>query len=148
MQSPAPSVGAETPIAVALARLQAESIPALAVLDGAGRTLGLFSWRGTFCHMLPRVAQLEDKEAPVQELDFWETGLEDARQRLAELARQPVSAVMQQDFVALQEDSPVMEALLKLCRGQPALPVLDAGGRLAGMIYPASLLAHLHPPRP
>lgn len=62
------------------------------------------------------------------------------------LDRVKVGHVARRDAPVLDEDMPLLEAALLLRRHGKPLPVVDAGGRLKGMLSRRALLAHVVKP--
>jgi len=59
------------------------------------------------------------------------------------LASMPVSKALRPDVEVLRQTTPLLEAALLLSRHDFPLPVLDAAGRLQGMLSRRAFLAHL-----
>lgn len=62
---------------------------------------------------------------------------------MRELAARSVGELMRHDLPVLRDDCPLLEAALLLSRQAAPLPVLDANGRLLGMLSRRALLRHL-----
>jgi CBS domain-containing protein len=62
---------------------------------------------------------------------------------MKELEARSVGELMRRDLPVLHGDCPLLEAVLLLSRQAAPLPVLDADGRLLGMLSRRALLRHL-----
>lgn len=62
---------------------------------------------------------------------------------MKELAARSVGELMRRDLPVLRDDCPLLEAALLLSRQAAPLPVLDAHGRLLGMLSRRALLRHM-----
>lgn len=62
---------------------------------------------------------------------------------LKELEARTVRELARRDLPVLRDDCPLLEAALLLSRQAAPLPVLDANGRLLGMLSRRALLRHL-----
>jgi CBS domain-containing protein len=79
----------------------------------------------------------------LHDLRFVGDGIPLIAAHIKELAARHVRDVELLDLPAMDEDTPLLEAALLLYRHAKPLPVLDADGRLKGMLSRRTLLAHL-----
>ena len=82
-------------------------------------------------------------EHGLSDLRFVGDGIALIAKHIKELSTRRVRDVKLLDLPTLDEDTPLLEAALLLHRHAIPLPVLDANGRLKGMLSRRTLLAHL-----
>jgi CBS-domain-containing membrane protein len=133
MTAPVFSLRAEAPLAEAAAFLGEHRISGAPVVDGAGRVLGVISEKDFLALM---GAKRTDTFMRVVALCLSGKGCPAAGGR-----KQTVSDVMSAPAVTIGEDASLSEISALLARkGINRLPVLDASGRLAGIVTRASLI--------
>lgn len=128
----------DTPLEQVMKVIDANDIQRVAVVDAAGKLLGLISDRDLF-------AALSDRHGGVWDYLMSKVSFGEAAQRRKEwldLARARTAAdVMREDLVTVREDTPLDEAAHLMTEHElKRLPVLDAQGRFAGMVSRDSLL--------
>lgn len=138
MRAEVPSVTPETPLSEVMPLLGGSAVERVAVLDGQGRLLGLISDRallGAFAE--PRAGlwdYLRRKMSPRQE----HAADAELAGRLHQLR---ASQVMEGEPPRVGEDTPLEEAARVMLQGRlKRLPVVDAQGRLRGMLSRECLL--------
>lgn len=125
-------------VAKAMRMLLDNRLLGLPVVDGDGRYLGMFLRSRVIALLLPRIVQLEEsmpEVARLVEVGFMSDTLDDARDRFAMVANDPVGKYLQTDTPILRLDTPVMSAVLYLYRTRSYLPVVDeVSGKLLGVV--------------
>lgn len=103
----------------------------LPVVDGDSRYLGEFDLWDLLSLLLPKAATL-DKLVP--DLRFIADDLPGLREKFANQRDRPIGPLARTSLPHLAPDTPVTEALLLFYRHRSALPVVDAAGRLVGVL--------------
>lgn len=134
------SLPADTPVAEVLHRMLEQRINHVALTDAAGRFAGLVSARALLARVLPASARVDHGLA---DLAFAGDALPMLLTHFRELAPQPAAKLVDADGPVLRSDTPLTESALMLARSSGPLPVLDAQGRLAGVLSARALLAFL-----
>ena len=138
--SPPPAVLNKTQsVGEALDILRRHGATALPVVDAKGHYLGVFGLKELIALVLPRAVRLGDD---LGELGFVSDSLDDLRGRLAALARDNVGKHMAAHR-SVRPETPLVEALLLLYRGDSYLPVVDGSGKLAGIVTAADAMARV-----
>jgi CBS domain-containing protein len=125
MRRPAPAVAADAPLAEAVARLAAESLGALPVLDAAGRLAGLITpqdlaWRAGLRLPLALLGQLAPAERDAA---------------LAPLIGRAAREVMSAEPRSVGASTAIPQALVTMVEwGYTHVPVLDRSGALVGLL--------------
>ena len=134
-------------VAKAMRMLLDNRLLGLPVVDGDGRYLGMFLRSRLVALLLPRIVQLEESMpeiARLVEVGFMSDTLDDARDRFARVANDPVGTYLQTDTPILRLDTPVMNAVLFLYRSRSYLPVVDeASGKLLGVVSTWDVLGRI-----
>lgn len=133
---------ADDPVGKAIGELLGHRHIILPVVGDNDRYLGVFGVFDLVGLLLPRVATLDSL---LPDLGFLKDATPKAmRDRLAEIALQPISQHLRTDLPTLQPETSVVEALLLFYRGRLTLPVVDEKtGRLLGVVSQWDALAHL-----
>jgi CBS domain-containing protein len=128
-------------VADATARMLADRVTGLPVVDGDGRLVGMFRLDRLLGLLLPKAALLG---YGVEDLTFVGETLDQLRERLSEFDDRPVREfTVKPDHVVHPETTP-LEIVLLLYRGANNVPVVDAAsGRLVGMTTARDVLASL-----
>lgn len=112
----------------------------LPVVDATGRYLGLLSLHDLLREILPAGIRLDHGHPAVNFLG-------DAGGLLAkhidQLAARTAGESADTDVLPLSEDCPLVEAARRLAEARVPLPVVDAAGRVAGVLSVRQLFAHL-----
>jgi CBS-domain-containing membrane protein len=134
-------------VAKAMRMLLDNRLLGLPVVEGDGRYLGMFLRSRLVAMLLPTIVQLEEclpEVARLIEIGFMTDTLDDAHDRFATVANDPVDKYLQTDTPILRLDTPVMNAVLYLYRTRSYLPVVDeASGKLLGVVSTWDVLARI-----
>jgi CBS domain-containing protein len=129
------TVAETAPLLDVLDRLVESPLKRVVVVDAEGRPLGMVADTDL-------VARVEKEDRPGFLTLLRSRWNQEARQRVQRARGQRAADVMTTPVVAVREDAPVVEALsLTVTRHIKRLPVVDAGGRLVGMVARPALLA-------
>lgn len=128
-------------VATALEKTLEHRVKSLPVLDNNGRYLGMFGLHNLLGQMLPKVARLEEG---LGDLAFVSDMLEQMREKMEGLRRQPVNEFLEDHAAPIHPDTSLTEAVLLLYRHGENLAVVERNsGRLAGLMSPWEVLAKL-----
>lgn len=131
------SVDRDTPLAQVIRLLEQSGHASLPVVDEEGRVVGVISERDIIRALLPGYMDL------LRSASFLPS-LNQMARRLREIAHLPAEQFMTKDVVACKpEDTDLYVADLMLRRGLKQIPVVDAQGRLIGVVRRIDLLSHL-----
>ncbi len=131
-----PAVREDVPVREFVRALYQESpgTSGLPVVDPEGHVVGFISERDVIEAALPDYLDLLQSEA------IWPE-VEQFSQKLREVAEEPVRSYMRTDVVKVtEEEDDLYVAELMIRRGLKALPVVDAEGRLTGLVRRIDLL--------
>lgn len=129
--TPPPAVlGKGDTVAEALTILRQKGLAALPVTDAKGHFLGIFGLRELIALLLPRAVRLG---VEMGELGFVSDTLADLHERLGVLGKEHVGKYMA-PHRAVRGETPLVEALMLLYRGDSYLPVVDEAGKLIGVV--------------
>jgi CBS domain-containing protein len=105
-----------------------EGVPGLVVLDEGGSLAGMVSQHDVLRAILPAYMTMVDLS------EFaWDEML---GEMAARMAVKTVGEVMNSDVVSVAEDAPLMECVdLVVLHNLESVPVLDAAGKVAGVVY-------------
>lgn len=120
-------------------------LPALPVVDGGGRYLGMLPRSRLIALAMPRVLSHEDESHPLSHLlqvGFIQDTLVDLQGRLDAVANDPVSGHLDTEVPVLEAETPLMNAMLFLYRQRNILPVVE-DGRLLGIVSVWDVLARI-----
>lgn len=145
MTTGALTVSGSDTVGTALGLLLEHRLLGLPVVDAAGHYQGMFLRSRLVALVLPTIVQLEQKMpelARLLEVGFMADTVDDARERFAKVAGDPVSKYLDTDTPILGPDTPVMSAVLFLYRTRTYLPVVDpATKKLLGVVSTWDVLA-------
>lgn len=131
------SVDRDTPLSRVIRLLELSGHASLPVVDEEGRVVGVISERDIIRALLPGYMDL------LRSTSFLPS-LNQMARRLREIAHLPVEQFMTKEVVACKpEDTDIHVADLMLRRGLKQIPVVDAQGRLIGVVRRIDLLSHL-----
>lgn len=125
-------------IAVAARMLLDRRLAAVPVVDATGRYQGIFSMDRLFSLLLPKAVLIE---GGVTDLSFMSDPMEMLCERMRGYRSETVGNFVDTDARVLHPDTPLLETVLLLYRGENDIPVVDAAsGQLLGMVEGAELL--------
>jgi CBS-domain-containing membrane protein len=125
-------------VAVATRMLLEHRLAALPVVDATGRYLGIFSMDRLLSLLLPKAVLIE---GGVTDLSFMSDPLDILCERMQQYRSEPVGSFIETGARVLHPDTPLLETVLLLYRGENDIPVVDsASGQLLGMVIGAELL--------
>lgn len=104
----------------------------VAVVDAAGRYLGMFGVRCLLRLVLPKALTMEDG---LDDASFINESLSELHERLREVEQQPVALCVSKDVPTVAPDTSLAEALLVMYRSHSSIAVVEPDtGRLLGVI--------------
>ncbi len=131
------SVDRDTPLGQVIRLLEQSGHASLPVVDEEGRVIGVVSERDIIRALLPGYMDL------LRSASFLPS-LNQMAKKLREIAHLPVERFMTREVVACKpEDTDLHVADLMLRKGLKQIPVVDAAGRLVGVVRRIDLLSHL-----
>lgn len=115
------------PLHTAVSIITGKRLAAMPVIDEQGKFVGIIGVNGLLEMLLPQsvrsaIAQQEDN---VPGLSFMDDNMEELRNRLAHMSDTPVGKLAKRDAPVIYPDSPVMEAVLLLLRGEDDVAMID-----------------------
>ncbi|HSV29446.1 MAG TPA: CBS domain-containing protein [Candidatus Omnitrophota bacterium] len=125
-------------LADAVKALRDNGFSPLPVVDAKDRFAGVFGPRELLAVLLPRAARLGEDDMP--DLSFISDSYDDIKARLGAAAKESVGKVMA-PHRTVHRDTPLVEMLLLLHRGDAFLPVVDESGKLVGVVTAAAVLS-------
>lgn len=136
-----PHLNATDSVAVAAQMLLSNRLSAIPVVDETGRYIGIFSMNRLLSLLLPKAVLLE---GGVSDLSFMSDTLELLCERMEQHGAMPVSDVVEKNVRVLYPDTPLLETVLLLYRGENDIPVVDkVSGQLLGMVVGTDLLTRV-----
>jgi CBS domain-containing protein len=110
----------------------------LPVVDAGGKLVGTLSVDRLVAALLPKAATVS---SGLLDLGFVHDTLEHLREKMREVGGEPVARHMDREPPVLRLDTPLMEALLLIYRGENDLPVVDPeSGSLLGIASALDIL--------
>ena len=138
LHTESPSVPDTASISEAARVLLGHKLSTLPVVNSNGRYLGMFSMNRLFSLLLPKAVLIE---GGISDLGFLPDPMETLCERMREHGSESVLCVLAEDMPVVHPETPLLEVVLLLYRGENDIPVVDgANGRLLGMIAGADLL--------
>ncbi|MFY9259512.1 MAG: CBS domain-containing protein [Gallionella sp.] len=129
----------DSTIADAAQLLLETKLSALPVVNASGRYLGIFSVNRLLALLLPRAALIE---GGVSDLGFVSDPMETLCEKMAEQGTRLISDVVEKEVRIAYPDTPLLELVLHLYRGENDIPVVDkASHHFIGTVTSAHLLA-------
>lgn len=110
------------------------------ICDADGAFFGLISTNAILGALVPASAKVE---GGLSSLKFVGDGMGLLSAHMRDLARLKVAEFVKNDIPALHEDSPILEATLRLAHSTAPLPVVSKNGKLLGVISRRALLAYI-----
>lgn len=136
---PVATLGKTQTVEQALGVLLTHRAALLPVVDGKGQFAGVFGLREVVALLLPRAARLGED---MGDLGFLSDTLADLRHRLAVQGKESVGKHLAAHRT-VRPETPLVEALLLLYRGDSFLPVVDETGKLQGVLTAADALTRM-----
>ncbi len=125
----APLLRAEQTVADALRAMDESGLPAVPIVDGDGRLLGIFGEREFIGALFPGYLK------EMSFAGFVPRELESALEKRAACGREPIGAHLNTDHIEVEDDySDLQIAEIFLHHRALLIPVLEAGRRVAGVI--------------
>ena len=115
------------PLHKAVSIITAKRLAALPVIDEHGKFVGVIGVNSLLEMLLPqavRTALAADADN-VPSLSFMDDNMAELKNRLAHMAETPVGTLAKRDAPVIYPDSPVMEAVLLLLRGEDEVAMVD-----------------------
>lgn len=137
---PAVCLKPEANLQDALRLMLENQINHIPLCDDQGGFAGIVSTSAILRALIPVSARVE---GGLSNLKFVGDALPMLGAHLRELERMKVGEFAQKDIAVLDEDCPILEAMLLLTRSAVPLPVVGKDGRLRGMLSRRALLAYL-----
>lgn len=138
------TVSPDQPVGEVLRELGETHLQAFPVVDAEGKLCGLLSILTILRQVLPSYIVRGD----LPDVRF-APDLNQVQDRLRALREKPVSAVMDRDPPSVRPETPLLEcgALVLNARRMPhLLPVVEADGRLVGVVAPWDLIKEISRP--
>ena len=117
------------------------SVRDLPVTDASGTFVGMFKIDDLLLSLLPRGAVVG---MGLPDLGFVHLSVDDLRHKLRDMEAHPVRDYAVPTPAILRPETSALEAILLLHRGARSLPVVDASGKLVGVVGPRDVLRTLH----
>lgn len=115
------------PLHKAVSIITSKRLAALPVINEQGKFVGIIGVNGLLELLLPqavRSALAEDGDN-VPDLSFMDDNMAELKNRLTHMAETPVGTLAKRDAAVIYPDSPVMEAVLLLLRGEDEVAMID-----------------------
>jgi CBS-domain-containing membrane protein len=115
------------PLHKAVSIITAKRLAALPVLNEQGRFVGIIGVNGLLEMLLPKAvrAALADNDDTIPGLSFMDDNMDELKNRLAHMAETPVGTLAKRDAPVIYPDSPVMEVVLLLLRGEDDVAMVE-----------------------
>jgi CBS-domain-containing membrane protein len=129
----------DSTITSAIQLLLESKLSALPVVNASGLYLGIFSVNRLLALLLPRAALIE---GGVSDLGFVSDAMETLCEKMREQGTRLVSEVVEKEARVAYPDTPLLELVLHLYRGENDIPVIDkTSHHFIGTVTSAHLLA-------
>lgn len=124
---PSDTLYENAPLHKAVAIITSKRLAALPVINEQGKFVGIIGVNGLLEMLLPKSVRsaLVDNPDAVPGLSFMDDNMDELRNRLAQLSETTVGALAKRDAPFIYPDSPVMEAVLLLLRGEDDVAMID-----------------------
>lgn len=115
------------PLHKAVSIITSKRLAALPVINELGVFVGIIGVNGLLEMLLPQAVRstLAEDDDTVPSLSFMDDNMEELRNRLAHLSETPVGTLAKRNVPVIYPDSPVMEAVLLLLRGEDDVAMID-----------------------
>lgn len=115
------------PLHKAVSIITSKRITALPVINEQGRFVGIIGVNGLLEMLLPKAVRsaLSADDDNVPGLSFMDDNMDELKDRLANLAEVTVGKLAKRDAPVIYPDTPVMEAVLLLLRGEDEVAMVE-----------------------
>jgi len=115
------------PLHKAVSIITSKRLAALPVINERGVFVGIIGVNGLLEMLLPQAVRsaLDENFNSVPGLSFMDDNMDELRNRLARLSEATVGSLAKRDVPVIYPDSPVMEAVLLLLRGEDDVAMID-----------------------
>jgi len=115
------------PLHKAVSIITSKRLAALPVINEQGQFVGIIGVNGLLELLLPQAVRsaLAEDEDNVPDLSFMDDNMAELKNRLTHMAETPVGTLAKRDAAVIYPDSPVMEAVLLLLRGEDEVAMID-----------------------
>ena len=124
---PSDTLYENTPLHKAVSIITSKRLAALPVINEQGKFVGIIGVNGLLEMLLPKSIRsaLAGNNDSVPGLSFMDDNMDELRNRLAHLSETTVGSLAKRDAPVIYPDSPVMEAVLLLLRGEDDVAMVD-----------------------
>jgi len=124
---PSDTLYENTPLHKAVSIITSKRLAALPVINEQGKFVGIIGVNGLLEMLLPKSIRsaLAGNNDSVPGLSFMDDNMDELRNRLAHLTETTVGSLAKRDAPVIYPDSPVMEAVLLLLRGEDDVAMVD-----------------------
>lgn len=124
---PSETLYENAPLHKAISLITSKRLAALPVLNEQGMFVGIIGVNGLLEMLLPVAVRsaLAESEDLIPGLSFMDDNMNELRNRLAHLSSTTVGSLAKRDVPVIYPDSPVMEAVLLLLRGEDEVAMID-----------------------
>lgn len=115
------------PLHKAVSMITSKRLAALPVINEHGIYVGIIGVNGLLEMLLPKAVRsaLEKNNDSIPGLSFMDDNMEELRSRLVHLSEATVGSLAKRDAPVIYPDSPIMEAVLLLLRGEDEVAMVD-----------------------
>jgi CBS-domain-containing membrane protein len=124
---PSDTLYENAPLHKAVSVITSKRLAALPVINEQGVFVGTIGVNGLLEMLLPQAVRsaLADNDDNVSSLTFMDDNVDELRKRLALMSDATVGKLAKRDVPVIYPDSPVMEAVLLLLRGEDEVAMVD-----------------------
>jgi CBS-domain-containing membrane protein len=124
---PAETLYENAPLHKAVSVITSKRLAALPVINEQGMFVGIIGVNGLLEMLLPKSVRsaLADNDDTIPSLSFMDDNMDELRVRLANLSDVTVGKLAKRDVPVIYPDSPVMEAVLLLLRGEDEVALVE-----------------------
>jgi CBS-domain-containing membrane protein len=124
---PSDTLYENAPLHEAVSIITSKRLAALPVINEQGMFVGIIGVNGLLEMLLPRAVRsaLAGNHDSVPGLSFMDDNMNELRDRLASLSDVTVGKLAKRDVPVIYQDSPVMEAVLLLLRGEDDVAMVE-----------------------
>jgi len=115
------------PLHKAVSIITSKRLAALPVIDEKGKFVGIIGVNGLLAMLLPQSVRsaLAESDDSIPGLSFMDDNIDELRNRLEHLTDTPVGKLAKRDAPVIYPDSPVMESVLLLLRGEDDVAMVE-----------------------